>query len=61
MSAYFHNQRPLSEGSLKLFSKSPYDDSIIELNYFTEQSEIREFTDGVNIVRNVLSQPALSE
>ena len=61
MSAYFHNQCPLSEGSLKLFSKSVFDDPIIELNYFTEQSEIREFIDGVNVVRNVLSQSAIAE
>ena len=61
MSAYIHNQRPLSEGSIKLFSKSVFDDPIIQLNYLTEHSEIREFIDGINIVRNVLSQPALAE
>ena len=61
MSAYFRNQRPLSVGSVKLRSKNPADDLLIEHNYFNYQSEIREFIDAVSIARKVLSQPALAE
>ena len=56
-----HSQHPLSCGRLTLRSNNPLEDPIIELNYFAEPSEIREFIDAFTTVRKVFSQSALSE
>jgi choline dehydrogenase len=55
------NQRPLSVGRLKLRSKNPGDNPVIEHNYFSCPEEVREFVDALQIGRKLLSQPALAE
>ena len=57
----FIQDRPTSTGRVTLRSKNPADDPIIENNYLSNSSEIREFIDSIQLMRKVLSQPALAE
>ena len=57
----FIQERPTSRGRLTLRSQFPADDPIIENNFLSDSTEIREFVDSINIMSKLLLQPALAE
>ena len=61
ITSYSIQERPVSTGLLTLRSKNPADNPIIENNYLSDPSEIREFVDSIKLLRKVLLQPALAE
>ena len=58
---FFIQERPSSRCLVTLRSKEPTDDPIIQHNYLSNPSEIRELIDSIHLMRKVLSQPALAE
>lgn len=54
------HMRPKSRGRVYLKSTNPFDDPIIEANYFDDEFELDALVKGVKIARNILSQPAMT-
>lgn len=53
--------RPESRGRVRLASSNPFDDPIIEANYFDQEKELDALVKGVRICRDILNQPALAQ
>ncbi len=54
------HMRPASRGRVSLRSADPFDRPFIEPNYFENEMELDALVNGVKIVRDVLSQPAMA-
>ena len=53
--------RPRSKGYLKLKSLNPKDSPEIKLNYFKDPRDIKELTEGVKKMRELVSQPVFDK
>src|SRR6201990_40940 len=51
--------RPESRGTLRIKSADPAQPPEIRINYLATETDRRAFIDGLNILRNILAQPAL--
>ncbi len=54
------HMRPKSRGRIRLKSANPFDDPIIEANYFENEFELNALIKGVKLARKILSQPAMT-
>ena len=52
------HMRPRSRGKVLLKSADPFEDPIIEANYFDDEFELDALVNGVKIARKIISQPA---
>jgi choline dehydrogenase len=52
--------RPQSKGTVKLASRNPFDEPLIDPNYLAEENDRRTMRDSVRVVRDICGQDALN-
>ncbi len=56
-----NQMRPKSLGSVRLKSNNPLDHPLIDLNYYKNKSDLKELTEGVKVVRDVMSKNEIAK
>ena len=54
-------ERPRSLGSVRLASANPHDHPLIDPNYFSDPQDLDELLRGVEVMREVMAQPQISQ